>query len=192
MIKTPLTLSLSMMAAGLLIGCSGNSETVASEDAVVAENAATMAEEAGAGTGQGIGLQEGALRLSATPDAPSAAYLTITGGATDMVITGIDSMNAARVEMHESRRENGMVSMAPVESITVPANGRVEMRPGGLHLMLFGIDTATREAGTILLRLRFADGSVSAVAATTANMATLEGSAGGAEAAAHGGDHSGH
>jgi copper(I)-binding protein len=37
------------------------------------------------------------------------------------------------------KRDNGMMRMSPVASIAVPANGQAELRPGGLHLMLFGL-----------------------------------------------------
>lgn len=136
----------------------------------------------------------GALRLSVTPDRPSAAYLTLTGGEAAKVLTAVSSPDAERVEMHETKREGEMTMMAAVERVEVPAGGEVAMRPGGLHLMLFGLKEAARSAGSVTLNLTYADGSSETVTATTANLAALEGGAsGGADHdGEHGEDHSGH
>lgn len=175
-----------------LAACSGGSDGADASGSAVDKGAEAMAADAGVdGGGANVGLQEGALRVSANPASPSAAYLTITGADRAMTITGVDSMNAERVEMHETRRENGMTSMAPLQSIEIPAGGRVEMRPGGIHLMVFGLDEGAREAGVALLRLRFADGNVASVAVSAANMAALDGGSA-AAAGDHAGDHSGH
>lgn len=167
----------------LLAACGGE---VKQSEAADSQGAATAAQEAApAGA---------ALRLSVTPDRPSAAYLTLTGGDAAKVLTGVTSPDAERVEMHETKREGEMTMMAPVERIEVPAGGEVKMRPGGLHLMLFGLTDAARSAGSVTLNLSYADGSSETVVASSANLAALEGGAAGA--ADHGGeqgeDHSGH
>lgn len=53
-----------------------------------------------------------------------------------VVIRRIESPAFDRVELHETRVENGQARMAPVDSLTLPAGGRAVMHPGGLHLML--------------------------------------------------------
>jgi hypothetical protein len=167
----------------LLAACGGE---VQQGEAADSQGEATEAAEA-APTG-------GALRLSVTPDRPSAAYLTLTGGETAKVLTGVSSPDAERVEMHETKREGEMTMMAAVEQIEVPAGGEVAMRPGGLHLMLFGLSEAARSAGSVTLNLTYADGSSETVVANTANLAALEGGAAGSadHGGEHGEDHSGH
>jgi periplasmic copper chaperone A len=128
-----------------------------------------------------------ALRLSANPDAPSAGYITLTSRGEAETLTSVTSPDAARVEMHESRRENGMVAMAPVAQIEIPANGAVAMRPGGLHLMIFGINEAARRRGSVELALSFSSGRVGVMTLTTDNLANREGEHSGAAE-----DHSGH
>jgi periplasmic copper chaperone A len=129
-----------------------------------------------------------ALRLSANPDAPSAGYITLTSRGEAETLTGVTSPDAARVEMHESRRENGMVTMASVTQIEVPANGTVAMRPGGLHLMIFGINEAARRRGSVELALSFSSGRVGVMTLTTDNLANFESE----HSASHGEDHSNH
>lgn len=101
--------------------------------------------------------------LAATPDRPSAAYFTIEGGPAETALTGITSTDAERIELHETRSENGLTTMAPLVRAEVPAAGAVEFRPGGKHAMLFGVSEAARAAGKIKLILAFANGETRSV-----------------------------
>ena len=78
-----------------------------------------------------------------------AAYLTITGGASDDALTGasVSSSVAAKVELHETVAASGdgamgsstlapSMAMRPVASIQVPAGKTVSLAPGGYHLMM--------------------------------------------------------
>jgi copper(I)-binding protein len=68
-----------------------------------------------------------------------AAYLTLNNeSASDKQVLGADSPDYERIELHRSVVKDSVSAMQPVESIIVPANGRVEFAPGGLHLMLVG------------------------------------------------------
>jgi copper(I)-binding protein len=67
------------------------------------------------------------------------AYMTIVNrSATDKHIVGADSPDYERIELHRSAIKDGVSTMQAVEKVTVPANGRVEFAPTGLHLMLVG------------------------------------------------------
>lgn len=70
----------------------------------------------------------------------TAIFLTArnAGGTARTIVSGTSSASET-LELHEMKRENGMMRMAPVPNIVVPANGEVALRPGGLHLMLFGL-----------------------------------------------------
>jgi copper(I)-binding protein len=46
---------------------------------------------------------------------------------------------AAGVELHTMTMDGGVMRMRRVESIDIPAAGVVELKPGGLHLMLTGL-----------------------------------------------------
>lgn len=105
-----------------------------------------------------VAVAGASLRLNPNPAAPSAAYFTLTGGAHDATLVSITSPDAARAEMHESKMDGGMMTMAPLTSVPVPAGGTVEFRQGGMHVMLFDISAAARAAGKVKLVLTFADG----------------------------------
>jgi copper(I)-binding protein len=69
-----------------------------------------------------------------------AVYLTIvnSGSVSDDVIAA-SSDAAATVELHESYEESGMMMMRPITKLGVPAGGKLEMKPGGYHLMLINL-----------------------------------------------------
>lgn len=86
----------------------------------------------------------------------SAVYMEVHNAqpqADRLVAAGTDVAEA--VELHETRVEGGMHRMNKVEAIDVPPNGRVELRPGGLHIMLFRLNTALRAGDRFPLTLRF-------------------------------------
>jgi hypothetical protein len=68
----------------------------------------------------------------------TAAYLRIHNpDAEDLTLVAAASPAAGRVELHEHRREDGMMRMRQVDRVVVPAGETVAFAPGGLHLMLF-------------------------------------------------------
>lgn len=82
----------------------------------------------------------------------SAAYMIIenTGNQPDRLIGA--SNNASEVtELHET--VNG--KMRRVRAIEVPAGGKVELKPGGLHVMLINLKRPLKEGDTVELTLRF-------------------------------------
>ena len=68
-----------------------------------------------------------------------AVYATIanTGKEADALVSA-SSDAAQTVELHEVKNEGGVMKMRPVQKIAVPAGGKIEMKPGGYHVMLLG------------------------------------------------------
>src|SRR5262245_27394949 len=70
----------------------------------------------------------------------TAGYLTvINDGKTAVAIVGASSNIAAKVELHRTRTVDGMMRMEPVEGVAVAPGERVQLVPGGTHLMLLGL-----------------------------------------------------
>lgn len=67
----------------------------------------------------------------------AAAYMVIhnQGGTAD-TLTGAHSEAAGSVELHRSVMAGEVMRMEPVPRLEVPARGRVELQPGGLHFMV--------------------------------------------------------
>ncbi|HEX7127312.1 MAG TPA: copper chaperone PCu(A)C [Thermodesulfobacteriota bacterium] len=94
----------------------------------------------------------------------TAAYLTLEnrGDRADRLVS-VASPVAGRAELHESRVENGIMRMRPVEGIAVPAGGSVRLEPGGLHVMLMGLHEPIAEGRRVPLTLTFESGATLAV-----------------------------
>lgn len=84
----------------------------------------------------------------------TAAYATLENtGATDLQIVSASTDAAGAVELHEMVRSGDMMRMSPVKSVRVPARGTVELKPGGLHIMLFQLKRPLAEGDAIELTL---------------------------------------
>jgi periplasmic copper chaperone A len=69
--------------------------------------------------------------------AVAAAYMRLHNGGTRPVrVTGVRSTLAGHAMIHETRLENGVSTMRPHEPLVVAPGATVELRPGGLHVML--------------------------------------------------------
>ena len=89
----------------------------------------------------------------------TAAYMTIQNLGTDAdILRSASSPNAARVEIHETKMsDEGVMKMRPVEDgLTVQPGGAVSMKPGGLHVMIMGLDGQLPKGSTLPLTLDFA------------------------------------
>jgi copper(I)-binding protein len=92
----------------------------------------------------------------APPVAPvRAGYIDLVNSGTEtVVVTGAESTAFGAVEIHEMvAGDDGAMRMRPVPQLAVPAGGRVELRPGGLHLMLFRPQQPLAPGASVPLRL---------------------------------------
>ena len=96
-----------------------------------------------------IGLLTALLVGCTAPPAPAAP----AGG---IVVTDAWARAAATaVELHQTSMEGGMMKMAPVDGIALPAGERVELKPGGLHVMLIGLQRELKAGEKLKLKLYF-------------------------------------
>lgn len=70
----------------------------------------------------------------------SAGYFTLTNrGDVAVAIVGASSNVADSVELHTTRKVDGLVRMEKLQGLAVAPGERVELAPGGKHLMLLGL-----------------------------------------------------
>lgn len=94
----------------------------------------------------------------------SAAFMTVTNNDdTDLAMVSAESSVAKAVELHNNTMVDGKMTMRKVDQIDLPANQKTELKPGGLHVMLIGLNRALVEGETIDLTLNFSDGSSEAM-----------------------------
>ena len=106
--------------------------------------------------GSGITVSDAWVRNPAIADQPGAAYLVIqNNGAAEDKLLSAESDVAKTIELHESMESGGMMQMSPVPDIPVPANGKVELKPGGFHMMLMGLTRSLKIGDKVQLTLNF-------------------------------------
>lgn len=79
----------------------------------------------------------------------AGGFLTVvnTGNSEDRLLR-VESDIAQRVEIHQMRNDGGVMRMRALpEGVAVPARGRLELKPGGYHLMLIKPRRALVEGG---------------------------------------------
>ena len=96
------------------------------------------------------------LRATVAGVPTSAAYLTIANaGKTPDKLLSIDCACAASAMMHETRTQNGISSMSMLNEVTIPAGGKVQFKPEGLHVMLVGLKKPLKAGTAQPMTLRF-------------------------------------
>ena len=98
------------------------------------------------------------VRLSPNENMPSAGYFTVHGGEEDVRLLSVISPTVIRIDLHESREQNGIMSMDPVGGVDIPARSDVAFGPGGKHLMIWGINQAVKSQGKLPLTFIFSNG----------------------------------
>lgn len=98
------------------------------------------------------------VRLSPNKDRPSAGYFVAHGGDSATQLRGVLTDYALKVEMHESMDHGGMMTMKPVESVDIPAKGKVAFAPGGKHLMIWGINDTAVSRGKMTFTFLLSNG----------------------------------
>jgi hypothetical protein len=97
----------------------------------------------------------------ATPPGATTAvgYLKVTNtGAVPVQIVGGSTPAAARVEIHSMSMDGGVMRMRPVPSLDIAPGATVELKAGGLHLMLIGLNRPLMPEEMVPLTLMLAGG----------------------------------
>jgi copper(I)-binding protein len=77
---------------------------------------------------------------SAVNGAIYAAIVNTGTVADELIAVSVAPTIAEHVELHAHRKDaNGVMSMSPVPTVAIPAQGKAELKPGGFHIMLLGL-----------------------------------------------------
>ncbi|MDT8342529.1 MAG: cytochrome c oxidase assembly protein [Longimicrobiales bacterium] len=100
----------------------------------------------------GVDVAHPAVGASTLPDR-AALYLTLRNSGPDPVrVTGFVAAGA-EATLHETRIEDGVMRMAPLEAVELAPGDVVRLRPGGIHVMLTGLERALLPGDTVRVRL---------------------------------------
>ncbi len=89
------------------------------------------------GTSRRISITEAWGRAAPAETMTSAFYLKISNSGDADRLIAVQNANCGSTELHESMMDaNGVMSMKPIpDGIEIPANGTIELKPGGIHIM---------------------------------------------------------
>lgn len=95
-------------------------------------------------------------RASIGTGRPAAAFVTIVndGPEADRLIK-IETPTAEKVEIHQTTTVNGVSRMNRVEDLRIAPAGRIEFRPGSLHIMLTDLREPLRKGESFPLDIYF-------------------------------------
>ncbi|MGQ9927066.1 MAG: copper chaperone PCu(A)C [Chloroflexaceae bacterium] len=137
----------------VLAGCGASAPQISVNEAWVRAAAKTGMDAQGGMSGHG---GHGGTDM-APAGGTSAAYMVLVNrGRTGDRLVSASTDVAEVVELHETKMVDNVMQMAPVTGgIPVPANGQVELKPGGLHVMLIGLKRDLAAGETVRLTLKF-------------------------------------
>jgi hypothetical protein len=78
-----------------------------------------------------------------------------SNGAADQLISASSTVSDD-VQLHTMTMDGNVMRMREVKQIDVPANGAVELKPGGLHIMFMNIKGPLKAGETVPVKLKFA------------------------------------
>lgn len=112
---------------------------------------------------------------SAMSGESSAVYMQIeNSGASAVTIAAANTSVAQQVEFHRSLVVDDIARMEAVETLVIPAGERLELRPGGLHIMLRHLKTDLKSGASISLHLELASGEMIELSIPVMNMLMAE------------------
>ncbi|EKP95650.1 copper chaperone PCu(A)C [Thermaerobacter subterraneus] len=116
----------------------------------------------GSGTGQAgepaVTVTGAWVRAASKGDMSAAFFVVENKGSKAVRLTGVRTDVAATAEIHQTTQEGSTARMQRVEGIEVPAGGRVELAPGGYHVMMMDLQRDLKAGDQIQLTLQFDGG----------------------------------
>ena len=89
-----------------------------------------------------------------------AGYMTLENTSDKPIsIVAVESEVFTQIDIHETVKKDGMMSMRPVSPLAIPAGTRTELAPGGIHLMMMQPQKTLKPGDQVSITLQFDDGS---------------------------------
>jgi copper(I)-binding protein len=111
-----------------------------------------------------VGMAEGSeitvtgawARATAPGQQVAGIYFDILSRANARLV-GLQSPAADRGELHEMRMDDGIMRMRRLDAIALPAGEKIQLKPAGLHAMLFGLKQPLRAGDNLPITLAIVD-----------------------------------
>jgi len=105
---------------------------------------------------QSVQIKDAFARATNPGQSVGGGYLTIDNpnDIADKLI-GVTFAKASSVQIHEMKMEGDRMMMRDIGSLAIPAKSKVELKPGGYHLMLMGLKEPLNDGDVISISLQF-------------------------------------
>lgn len=127
-------------------------------------------------------------RATAPSAANGAAYLSLSTTGTADALVSASTPAAKKAELHTHLHENGVMKMRPVADIPVAPGTPAKLEPGGLHIMLLGLEKPLAAGSSFPLTLTFKQAGTITVDVKV----EAAGASGEPQGHQHGGEHKAH
>lgn len=96
-----------------------------------------------------------------------AGYLTIVNNKPHtIIISSFSSPDFTSIEIHRTFKKGGMVGMEQIDGLRIKSGQKIELVPGGKHLMMFNPKRKFKKGDNIKITIHFANGKTSQFTAT--------------------------
>ena len=125
--------------------------------------------------GSGIQVTHAWSRATVGSGGNGVVYLTIenTGAQVERIVA-VSTPVARRASVHETVRRDGMMQMLPTPDLEIAPESRLELKPGGLHVMLMGLHGPIVQGSRFPLMIRFERAGVVQVEVVAGSVGALE------------------
>ena len=104
-----------------------------------------------------------------------AFFVVANSGATPDKLIGVASPAARSAEMHQMAVDAGVMKMRAVPALDVPSGGKLELKPGGYHVMLLDLKQPLKAGDKVPLTLTFQNAGSIVVSVDVESMASMDG-----------------
>mgnify|MGYP000573604715 FL=1 len=100
-------------------------------------------------------IEDAKARATVPAQKMSGGFLKIENkGGADKLLAASSSVSKT-MELHTMSMEGNVMKMREIKGIDIPANGKVELKSGGLHLMFIDLKEQLKPGSTIKVKLKF-------------------------------------
>jgi copper(I)-binding protein len=100
-------------------------------------------------------IEDAKARATVPAQRMSGGFMKIENkGGADKLLAASSSVSKT-MELHTMSMEGNVMKMREIKAIEIPANGKVELKSGGLHLMFIDLKEQLKPGSTIKVKLKF-------------------------------------
>ncbi len=100
-------------------------------------------------------IEDAKARATVPAQKMSGGFMKIENkGGADKLLAASSSVSKT-MELHTMSMEGNVMKMREIKAIEIPANGKVELKSGGLHLMFIDLKEQLKPGSTIKVKLKF-------------------------------------